>query len=174
MNIFQAIAYEDFNCCKIPIEVSPEGHLKYDRKKWKIVETKLREAWANANVFEIRAQVCFDKNGLITEFTLQSVKKGKIQSNETEMKCYGEVVYCDVGKQVESNFHEVLEDIRQGFLPRIFENFENLEETSSKVDVAYKSMRVQELEEQLRMAKYELKLAKQKLEGVVKNEKNKS
>lgn len=169
MNIFEQIEYEDFNCCKISIGVTAEGHLTYDRKKWKTVEAKLREAWSNANVFEISSQVSFNKDGLITAFTLASVKRGKIKPAVSEMKYYNKVVYCEIGNQVTSKFHEVLDDIKRGYLPKLLEDFENIETTSFNVDIAYKTMQVKAIEEQLRMAKYELKIAKQKLEeGVIK------
>ena len=51
-------------------------------------------------------------------------------------------------------------------------NFENLEETSGKVDIAYKLMKINELEEKLRIEKTQLQVAKKRLEGVVKNASN--
>lgn len=174
MNLMEQVKFEEDTLCYLNFKVHEAGTLDYDKELWKIVEPKLRVGWAQSHMFNVLSQVKFSENGWIVEFSLKVTKKipsrtlkHKLVDVEVEC-CVGDVV-AELGGVVNKNINDVIKDIRTGYLPRIMEEFENLEKTQLKVDEAYAQMNLSRCEYELEMAKNKLKEAQKKIEEYKQN-----
>lgn len=174
MNLMEQVKLEEETLCCMIFKVREDGTLDYDKKLWKIVEPKLRVGWAQSHMFNVLSQVKFSENGWIVEFSLKVTKKipsiilkNKLVDVEVEC-CVGDVV-AELGGVVNKNINDVIADIRAGYLPRIFEEFENLHLIRLKIDEAYAQMNLSRCEYELEMAKNKLKEAQKKIEEYKQN-----
>lgn len=173
-NLMEQVKFEEDTLCYIKFNVNDDGTLDYDKELWKIVEPKLRVGGAQAHIFDILSKVYFSKNGWISSFTLQVDKKKPsrtltIKLRDVNVELSGDEVIAEIGGVVNKNVTDVIKDIRTGYLPRIMEEFENLEKTQLKVDEAYAQMNLSRCEYELEMAKNKLKEAQKKIEEYKKN-----
>lgn len=174
MDLFEQIKFEDETQCYMNFNVNDDGTLDYDRAKWKIVEPKLRCGWSKAHIFDILSRIVFGKTGWIKSFTLQVDKKraGRsltIKLGDVNVEISGDQVIVELGGVVNKNLNEIIQDVREGYLPRIMEEFENLDFVQLQVDVCYAQLKVRKCKDELAEARYELQETQEKLEEYKKN-----
>ena len=174
MNLLEQIQIEEETSCYISFDVTKEGKLVYDINHWKKVEGKLKSAWANGHVFEISCRVYFNTEGMITQFTMSSQKKGKVKKintkiSEVEIEYSDNRVFTEVGDIARNALISILTDIRAGVLPTVLNELQRLDLTKMKVKIAYQQMKIHELMETLRKEEEQLKRVKAELQEVMEN-----
>lgn len=174
MNLMEQIRIEAEKQCYIKFNVNEDGTLDYDKEHWKLIEPKLRAGWSQAHIFDILSTIVFDKNALITKFTLEVDKKKPsrtlpIKIGDVKVEISGDEVVAEFGGVVNKNLKEIISDIRIGYLPRVMEEFEKSDITQLKVDVCYAQLRVTNCKEELETALSDLKEVQKKLEEYRKN-----
>ena len=172
----EQIKFEEEASCYISFDLTKEGKLVYDINQWKKVEGKLKSAWANGNVFDISCRIYFNTEGMITQFTMSSQKKGKVKKintklSEVEIEYSANRVFAEVGDIARAVLISILTDIRAGYLPRVLQELQSLDLTKMKVKLAYQQTKVHKLMETLRKEEEQLKKFRQQLQEVIKNEK---
>lgn len=158
--------------CYINFNVNEEGTLDYDKELWKIVEPKLRAGWSHANVFDIISKVYFSEKGWISKFTIEVDKKKPSQTlpikiGDVKVEISGDKIIAEFGGVVSKNFNEIIADIREGYLPGIMEDFENLEKTQLSINLCYAQLKVKKIKDVLATATKKLKEAQDKLENYI-------